>query len=188
MAANDPPRSTETIPEPPIDVWARRLRETMAAFIAGVVVLSFVVMTGLAFFYTDNNETFTRAKDLLLFINSVLGVVIGFYFNKVSTEGRAESAENTARTASANAQQAVEERAEATAQATQATAQATQATQVATQAEQARQEATQQAAQAQQQADEAVSLLGDVSASAQAVLSQPRPAGGVLGAGGVEPE
>ncbi|MBC8076680.1 MAG: hypothetical protein H7Y32_11450, partial [Chloroflexales bacterium] len=109
------------------------------------------------------------------------------YFNKVSTEGRAESAENTARAASANAQQAVEERAEATAQATQATAQATQATQIATQAEQARQEATQQAAQAQQQADEAVSLLGVVSESAQAVLSPPSPASGVLGAGSGDP-
>lgn len=187
MATNDLSRPTGPTPQPEIDVWARRLRETMAAAIAGVIVLATVGMTLLAFFYTDQNETFTRAKDLLLFINPVLGVVIGFYFNKVSTEARAESAENTARTASANAQQAVEERAEATAQATQATAQATQATQVASQAEQARQDATQQAAQAQQQANEAVSLLGDVSESAQAVLSPPTPASGVLGAGGGDP-
>jgi apolipoprotein N-acyltransferase len=139
----------------------------MAAAIAGVVVVSFVVMTGLAFFYTSNNEAFTRAKDLLLFINPVVGVVIGFYFNKTSTEARAESAEKTARVASDTAQQAVQERAEATAQATQA---------------------TQIASQAEQKADEAVSLLGEVTESADAVLAQPQPGGGVLGGGGSEPE
>jgi hypothetical protein len=170
VATNDPSRQGTPTPEPPVDTWARRLRETMAAAIAGIVVVSFVAMTALAFFYTNSNETFSRAKDLLLFINPVVGVVIGFYFNKASTEARAESAEKTARTANDTAQQAVQERAEATAQATQSS-------QVATQA-------TQAAAQAQQKADEAVSLLGTVAASADAVLAQPQPAGGVLGAGG----
>ena len=175
MATNDPSRSTP--PEPATDTWARRLREQMAAAIAGIIVLSFVVMTTLAFFYTTDPNAFSRAKDLLLFINPVVGVVIGFYFNKASTEARAESAEKTARTANDTAQQAVQERAEAAAQATQATAQASQATQVAAQA-------TQQATQAQQQADQAVSLLGTVTESAQAVLSPPAPTGGVLGSGG----
>lgn len=55
----------------------------------------------------------------LLIVNPLLGVVIGYYFNKVSTEARAESTESTAQSATMSAQQATEARnaAEAEAQA-----------------------------------------------------------------------
>jgi len=46
---------------------------------------------------------YARVKDLLLFINPLLGVIIGYYFNKVSSDLRAETAEMAARTASVTA-------------------------------------------------------------------------------------
>jgi hypothetical protein len=49
-------------------------------------------------------------KDLLLFINPLLGVVVGYYFNKVTSEARAETAETTAQSAMTSAQLAAEAR------------------------------------------------------------------------------
>src|SRR5262245_37539536 len=108
-----------------VDASLRRFREYVAAGIALLVVLGTFGMLIAAFWYIDSNESFARVKDLLLIVNPFLGVVIGYYFNKVSTEARAESAENTARTATASAQQAVTraEVAENTAQTAQANAQ-----------------------------------------------------------------
>jgi len=87
-----------------------RFRERVAAAIALLVVAAGISMMFLAFRYIDEKEKFDRAKDLLLIVNSVLGVVIGYYFNKVSTEARAENAESTARTATASAREAADAR------------------------------------------------------------------------------
>ena len=91
----------------PVDTTLRRFREFVAAGIALLVVLGTFGMLIAAFAYIENDEAFARVKDLLLIVNPILGVVIGYYFNKTSTEARAESAESTARTATASAQQAV---------------------------------------------------------------------------------
>ena len=87
----------------PVDTTLRRFRESVAAGIALLVVLGTFGMLIAAFAYIENDEAFARVKDLLLIVNPILGVVIGYYFNKTSTEARAES---TARTATASAQQA----------------------------------------------------------------------------------
>ena len=57
----------------------------------------------------------------------LLGVVIGYYFNKASSEPRAETAEAAAKTAVASAQQATEARDQAEAEAEVATAEAEEA-------------------------------------------------------------
>jgi len=87
-----------------------RFRERVAALIAVVIILASLVILVLAFRSIDDKERFARAKDLLLIINPVLGVVIGYYFNRVSTEGRAETAESAARTTAADARRAMESR------------------------------------------------------------------------------
>lgn len=87
-----------------------RFRERVAAAIALLVIVAGLGMMLWSFRYLDDKEKFGRAKDLLLIINPVLGLVIGYYFNKVSTEARAENAEKTARTATADARQASESR------------------------------------------------------------------------------
>lgn len=87
-----------------------RFREQVAAWIALLVIVAALGMIVWTFQYIDDKEKFGRAKDLLLIINPVLGLVIGYYFNKVSTEARAENAEKTARSATADARQAAESR------------------------------------------------------------------------------
>lgn len=83
-------------------------RERVAALIAILVIVVALAMTAFTFHYIGDSERFGQAKDLLLIINPVLGVVVGYYFNKVSTEARAETAERTARSASTDARRAAE--------------------------------------------------------------------------------
>lgn len=138
----------------PADSGLRHFREYVAAGIAIVIIVGTIVMMVLALGYVDSSDQFARAKDLLLIINPLLGVVIGYYFNKVSTEARAESAEATAQSAALSAQQATEAR-----NAAEAKAQA-----------------------AKTEAEEAMSTLSAVSQAAEKVLSQ-APAPGVLRVG-----
>jgi hypothetical protein len=107
------PTPNEQAPaESAIDSRLRMLREVVGASIASLIVLATVALIFMVFFRYVGAENatadkhFERAKDLLLFINPLLGVVIGYYFNKVSTEARAEKAEATVATANNTAQQA----------------------------------------------------------------------------------
>ncbi len=99
------------------DPVVRRLREIVSAGIALVVILGSVIMLIQAFNYLSSPEQFDRVKDLLLFINPLLGVVIGYYFNRATSEPRAEKAETAATAAMATAQQASEARNQAEAKA-----------------------------------------------------------------------
>jgi hypothetical protein len=96
------------------DTFLSRAKEGVAAILGLIIILCFVVMIWKAFGLMANAENqekgFQQVKDLLLFINPLVGVVIGYYFTKVSTEARAESAEATAKVASTTAQQATEAR------------------------------------------------------------------------------
>jgi hypothetical protein len=109
-----------------LDFKLRVLRETVAAAIALLIVVATSVMLYIVFTrYVSSGDAaadkqFERAKDLLLFANPLLGVVIGYYFNKVSTEARAEKAEEGVAVAHQNVQQALEDRNEAKAEAKEA--------------------------------------------------------------------
>ncbi len=104
------PDSADSPPPAAPDVPLSRFREGVAALIAVVVVVASLTLLFLGFRHIGEKEQFDRAKDLLLIINPVLGVVIGYYFNKVSTEARAENAESTARHATADLRKATDER------------------------------------------------------------------------------
>jgi hypothetical protein len=107
------PGSDDVPPQLGPDAPLSRFREGVAALIAVVVVAASLTLLFLGFRHIGEKEQFDRAKDLLLIVNPVLGVVIGYYFNKVSTEARAENAENTARHATADLRKAAEERQQA---------------------------------------------------------------------------
>ena len=92
----------------PADPAVRRIREYVSAIIAVVIMLGTVAMMIQAFNYLGSPEEFARVKDMLLFINPLLGVVIGYYFNKATSEARAETAETTAQSAMVSARQATE--------------------------------------------------------------------------------
>lgn len=120
----------------------RRFREYVTAAIALIVILGTIVMMIVALCYSS---TFDQVKDLLLVINPILGVVIGYYFATKSTEARAESAEATAQSAALNAQQATEARNAADAEAQAATIEAQEATAVLTEVSQAAEKVLSQA-------------------------------------------
>lgn len=95
-----------------VDSRLKVLRESVAASIAFLIVASTSIMLYIVFTrYVASDDPgadkhFERAKDLLLLLNPLLGVVIGYYFNKVSTETRAEKAEATVASATNSAEHA----------------------------------------------------------------------------------
>jgi len=88
----------------------RLFRERVAAIIALAIVVGSFVMIGLALSFVSDAEQFSRAKDLLLFVNPILGVALGYFFNKFTSDARAETAELAAQSASASADQAFQSR------------------------------------------------------------------------------
>lgn len=112
--------SSNTEPAPSADYRAGRIKEIVAAVIAFIIIGCLLLLLWKSFQYVGGDEragaAFQQVKDLLLFINALVGVVIGYYLTKVSTENRAESAEATARDATAAARQAVAARDEAEAE------------------------------------------------------------------------
>ena len=153
---------SEKPPEQPVvgvepDPVVRRLREFVSAGIALAVILGSVVMLIQAFNYLSSPEEFDRVKDLLLFINPLLGVVVGYYFNRAISEPRAEKAETAATAAMATAQQASE----------------------------ARNQAEAEAEAAKGEAEEVKETLKEVDEAAEKMLAQmPAPAVGVLSVDG----
>ena len=101
----------------------------------------------------SSEESFQRSKDLLLIIVPFVGVVIGYYFNKVTSDSRAAALQRAAEDASATAQQATLES-----------------------------ERSQTLAQtAQSQATEYRDVLSDMVSSAAPVVATSEKAPGVLG-------
>lgn len=120
--AIDPAHLSEIAPnaataEPTLaETFLRWLKESVAALIALSLVGCLLFMIRYAFGHLNAGKddlSFDRVKDLLLFINPLVGIVIGYYFNRVSTEARAENAERTARGVAATAFQAEAARGEA---------------------------------------------------------------------------
>lgn len=130
-----------------LDRQLQRFRERVAAAIALLVIAGVVALMIVAVIQVESAQ-FERIKDLLLFVNPLLGVVIGYYFNKVSTEARAETAETAASTAMAAAQR------EAV----------------------ARQAAAAEAEESWQRMQEARATLAEVADAAEEMLAQPGPA------------
>lgn len=104
-------------PDTKIQAYREKVTATLAFSMIGLFAVSFIA----AFFVIDDATQFGNMKDMLSMLTPIVGVVLGFYFNKASTERRAESAEEGARAATEAARQASEERAQAQVEATQAT-------------------------------------------------------------------
>jgi hypothetical protein len=104
------------------DRFLSRLRECVTATIALIVMIgtTILIIITIEGAYSASADQFARLKDILLFVNPLLGVVVGYYFNKTSTEGRAENAEATAQHANVAAQEATQERYQAQTEASEA--------------------------------------------------------------------
>ncbi|HZQ07543.1 MAG TPA: hypothetical protein VFD70_13260 [Anaerolineae bacterium] len=87
-----------------------KLRELVAGGLAFLLILTFLIMCVIAVQNLPNADVFQRTKDLLLLINPFVGVVIGYYFNKVTSDARATALQRAADTASAEALEATTDR------------------------------------------------------------------------------
>ncbi|GAB4582103.1 MAG: hypothetical protein Fur0022_48580 [Anaerolineales bacterium] len=87
-------------------------REYFSSILAFVIVAAFLAMVAftLPVAFNGTDEALTRAKDLLTLVSPFAGMVIGYYFNKATSDARAESAEKTAQTATQTAQKAAIEK------------------------------------------------------------------------------
>lgn len=76
--------------------WLPVLREGVAGVIAIIFVVTFLLLVRAA--YTDMQvpARFGPAKELLGIVNGIVGIIIGYYFSRMTTEARAEKAEQTA--------------------------------------------------------------------------------------------
>ena len=89
----------------------RRYKEIIAGVVSAVVLLCFAVLVGFAIWDREYDEKdhpqYRHEKDLLIFVNPILGVVLGYYFGKNPAEVRAEKAESRESQAAAIAEKAV---------------------------------------------------------------------------------
>lgn len=87
-------------------------REYFSSILAIIVVGAFLIMVGvtLPIAFNGSDEALSRAKDLLTLVSPFAGMVIGYYFNKATSDARAENAEQNAKEAAQTAQKATLER------------------------------------------------------------------------------
>jgi hypothetical protein len=89
------------------------LKEWVTALLALIVVIGSVGLGIFAVRSVGDDKIFAKAKDLLLFVNPILGVVIGYYFSKTQTENVVKNAEAAADRANVQATAAVADKAKA---------------------------------------------------------------------------
>jgi hypothetical protein len=87
------------MPEQPSkdEIILRYVREIAAHLIAAVILIGFALIMWGAYAQIGNADNYHQAKDLLLLFQGLVGVVMGYYFNRVTTEKRAEKAESEVR-------------------------------------------------------------------------------------------
>ncbi|MEV6304790.1 hypothetical protein AB0M02_35635 [Actinoplanes sp. NPDC051861] len=120
------PDPANAVPDPLGSVTADpklvRLREYTATALAAFVMLATGVLLVVAVVRASDPDGFAQVKDLLLFVNPLVGYVIGYYFNRVTSEPRAENAESMAQSAARVAEREGQERTAAEERGRQSTA------------------------------------------------------------------
>jgi hypothetical protein len=82
-----------------IAVWQQRTamsKELATAAVAVVIVLTTLGITVAGVFWVHGAEGRGAAKDTLIFLNGLVGVVLGYYFGRIPGESRADRAESDA--------------------------------------------------------------------------------------------
>jgi hypothetical protein len=77
----------------PTPGWLPVIREVVAGVLSLIVISAFVVLLTRALERTAKPDEFGPVKDLLGMITPIAGLVIGYYFSRVTSEARAERAE-----------------------------------------------------------------------------------------------
>lgn len=97
--------------QPVIDrlaIWDKQIA-TWKEILTGVLGILIVLATLITVIFTiasvNNQTAFSAAKDVLLFMNGLVGVVLGYYFGRVPADVRADKAESETRTANRSREQ-----------------------------------------------------------------------------------
>src|SRR5438067_1295527 len=79
----------ETDPESGLQLF----REIVTAVIGISIIIVTIILIVITFTFIGDATKFSAAKDLLLLVFSLTGVVMGYYFGRVPAEGRAAEAQ-----------------------------------------------------------------------------------------------
>lgn len=74
-------------------------KELITGIMGTIIILVTLIMVVSTIFTVSNTETHAALKDALLFMNGLVGVVLGYYFGRVPGDTRANQAENQSRAA-----------------------------------------------------------------------------------------
>jgi hypothetical protein len=106
MAVPDPNNSQQWTPE----LWLQRFKEIVTAILGIAIVAFTLILAWQAFSVLRTGDTFdekkmSAAKDILLLLLGLSGVVIGYYFGRVPADARAAQAQQQANEATGQAEQ-----------------------------------------------------------------------------------
>lgn len=101
-------------PEKPNDVndsrwsseqWFQLVKEVVTAVLGLAVVLYTLYIAGETFAFAGDEKKIADAKDVLMLLLGLAGVVVGYYFGRVPADARTAQAQQNADAASARAEQ-----------------------------------------------------------------------------------
>src|SRR5205807_3082137 len=84
------------------DSWERKIaigKELITGMMGVAIITVTLIVVFIAIFSVNNTGTYAAAKDVLLYLNGLVGVVLGYYFGRVPGDMRAEKAASDARDA-----------------------------------------------------------------------------------------
>jgi hypothetical protein len=85
-----------------IALWDKKIviaKELISGAMGGLIVLVTLGVAIATILSVSNASTYAAAKDVLLYMNGLVGVVLGYYFGRVPSDIRADNAEKEAKTA-----------------------------------------------------------------------------------------
>lgn len=91
----DKPTTSKPSSGPTLESWLTALREIVTASLGITIILTtlaFLVAAVVLFLFRPNAE-FALLRDLLVMLNGMAGVVLGYYFGRIPAEARAGKAE-----------------------------------------------------------------------------------------------
>jgi Tfp pilus assembly protein PilO len=106
--APDPATTNTTVTSESTDSALSKIRESAAALLALMIAAAFMIAMGYAFYYVGD-ASFTQAKELIGIVTGLMGVVLGYYFQKSSSDTQIEHATKTAEDATKQAAKAAAE-------------------------------------------------------------------------------
>ncbi len=83
-------------------IWDKRIatgKEILTGVLGTLIVLVTLIVVLITIASVNNQISFSAGKDVLLFMNGLVGVVLGYYFGRVPADVRAEKAESETRSA-----------------------------------------------------------------------------------------